>query len=174
MGKHERHLTAKSERSFRGGSATPARAREHPRRVCPSADSSNDRPRVAVLSFTPSASQRSENLAFALGQEITAALGRLRRFDVIAGTSLNSAVPRYIVSEHRFGINLDYLVDVTVSDLDRYPAINVRLLDVRGTARPIWSKGLDVANCGLRRMGELVAKNVLAHVDPSVPPGADD
>jgi tetratricopeptide (TPR) repeat protein len=111
-------------------------------------------------------------LAFALGQEVTAALGRLRRFEVIAGTSLNSAVATCVISEHQYrGISLDYLVDVTVSDIDQDSRINARLLEVRGNTRAVWSKALDVTNCGVRRMGELVAQQVLASVDPGVPLG---
>jgi TolB-like protein len=175
VGKHERHATPTSGRSFRGGSAMDRAPRENQRRVSPPSPFSHSRPRVAVLSFTPTVSEQSENLAFALGQEITAALGRLRRFDVIAGTSLNSAVPTCVVSGHQVrGFSLDYLVDVTVSDVKQDAKINVRLLDVRGSARPIWSKGLDVTNCGIRRMAELVAKHVLGHVDPGVPLGDGD
>ena len=125
-----------------------------------------DRLCIGVSSFTPSTSERSENLAFALGEEITAALGRLRRFDVIAGTSL----PTCVVSDHHFrGVRLDYLVDVTVSDIDQDSRINVRLLDVGENTRAIWSKALDVTSCGVRRMGEFVAQHVLATVDPGVP-----
>jgi tetratricopeptide (TPR) repeat protein/TolB-like protein len=143
-------------------------------RVSPPMPPSRNRPRVAVLSFTPSVSERSENLAFALGQEVTAALGRLRRFDVIAGTSLNSAIPTCVGDHHSLGAGLDYLVDVTVSDIDRDPGINVRLLDIRGNARPIWNKSLDVTNSSVRRMSELVAKHALASIDPDVPFGDDD
>ena len=163
-------------RSLHAGSAMVDRAsRENSRPISPPSPFSHSRPRVAVLSFTPSVSERSENLAFALGHEITAALGRLRRFDVIAGTSLNSAVPTRVVSDHHVrGVRLDYLVDVTVFDIDQCTEINVRLLDVRANARPIWTKGLDVTNCGVRPMGELVAKHVLASLDPGVPLGEDD
>jgi tetratricopeptide (TPR) repeat protein len=162
--KHERHATPKSERKLPGGSATADTA---PRQ--------SPRPRIAVLSFTPSASERSENLAFALGQEITSALGRLRRFDVIAGTSPNSAARACVVSEHHHrGVSIDYLVDATVSDTDRCANINVRLLDVRVNTRPIWSKALDATSCGLTRMGELVAQHVLATLDPGAPPGGGD
>jgi len=176
VGKHEPHVTAKSERSLRGGSAIAERAPlENPRRASTPARSGHGRPRVAVLSFTPSGSERSENLAFVLGQEITAALGRLRRFDVIAGTSLNSAVPASVVREHQFRrMNLDYLVDVTVSEINQDTEINVRLLDVSGNARPIWSKALDLTNCGVRQMGELVAKHIVGRVDPRVPLGDAD
>jgi tetratricopeptide (TPR) repeat protein len=175
VGKHERHATPTSGRSFHGGSAMDRAPRENQRRVSPPSPFSHSRRRVAVLSFTPSVSEQSENLAFALGQEITAALGRLRRFDVIAGTSLNCAVPTCVVSGQQVrGIGLDYLVDVTVSDVEQDAKINVRLLDVRGSARPIWSKRLDVTNCSIRRMGELVAKHVLGHVDPGVPLGDGD
>jgi TolB-like protein/tetratricopeptide (TPR) repeat protein len=176
VGKHERHVTAKSERSLRGGSAIAERAPlENPHRASTPARSGHGRPRVAVLSFTPSGSERSENLAFVLGQEITAALGRLRRFDVIAGTSLNSAVPACVVREHQFRrMNLDYLVDVTVSEINQDTEINVRLLDVSGNARPIWSKALHLTNCGVRQMSELVAKHIVGRVDPRVPLGDAD
>jgi TolB-like protein len=154
VGKHERQVAATSKRNLRGGFAKGDRAPgENPPRISPPSPSSHSRPRVAVLSFTPSASERSENLAFALGQEVTAALGRLRRFEVIAGTSLNSAVAASVISEHQYrGVSLDYLVDVTVSDIDQDSRINVRLLEVKGNTR-VWSKVLDVTSCGVRRMG---------------------
>src|SRR5262249_37979629 len=123
----------------------------------------------------PSASERSENLAFALGQEVTAALGRVRRFEVIAGTSLNSAVAASVISEHQYrGVSLDYLVDVTVSDIDQDTRINVRLLEVKGNTRAVWSKVLDVTSYGVRRMGELVAQHILTSLDPGVPLGAGE
>jgi tetratricopeptide (TPR) repeat protein len=173
VGKPERHVTATSKRGLRGGSAKGERAPgENPPAISPPSPSSHSRPRVAVLSFTPSDSERSENLAFALGQEITAALGRLRRFEVIAGTSLNSALAASVINEHQYrGVSLDYLVDVTVSDIDQDSRINVRLLEVKGNTRAVWSKALDVMSCGVRRMGELVAQHILTSVDPGVPLG---
>jgi tetratricopeptide (TPR) repeat protein len=176
VGKHERQVTATPKRRLRGASAAADRATgENAPRISPTPHSSHRRPRVAVLSFTPSASERSENLAFALGQEVTAALGRLRRFEVIAGTSLNSAAATCVISEHQYrGISLDYLVDVTVLDIDQDNRINVRLLEVRENTRAVWSKALNVMSCGVRRMGELVAQHVLASVDPGVPLVDDD
>jgi len=125
--------------------------------------------RVGVVSFAATGSERSENLAFALGQEITTALGRFRCFDVIAGISA-PAGPNWVVREHRFRrIGLDYLVDLTVSENGPAIEINVRLLDLYENARTVWNKRLDPTNCGMQQIDEFVATHVVGSIGPVIP-----
>jgi tetratricopeptide (TPR) repeat protein/TolB-like protein len=132
------------------------------------------RPRIAVLPFAASGSERSENLAFALAYEITGALGRSCRFEVIAGMVPESAVPTCFLSEHRFRrMKLDYLVDLTVAENGQATEISVRLLDVAGDARAIWSKRLGSTNHGVSQIGELAARHIIGHLDPPPPAMVD-
>src|SRR5262249_13361381 len=102
--------------------------------------------------------------------EITAALGRFRCFDVIAGMSPISAVPACVVREHQIRrLDPDYLVDLTVSENDHAPEINVRLLDLSGNAQVIWNKRFDLANCPLHQIDHLIATDIVAGIGPAVP-----
>jgi tetratricopeptide (TPR) repeat protein len=128
--------------------------------------SDRHRSRIAVLPFAGSGSEKTENLAFALAQEITTALGRSCRFDVIAGMTTASAVES-CVREHQFRrMNLDYLVDLAVAEKGHSTEINIRLLDLDGDARPIWSKRLNPTNYGVRQIGDLVA-HIVNRLDPA-------
>jgi TolB-like protein len=125
--------------------------------------------RVAVSSFAAGGAERSENLAFSLGQEITAALGRFRRFDVIAAIAPNSAAPTGILREHQLRrMGLDYLVDLTVSENGQGTEVNLRLLDLGGNARSIWSRRLELTSCGVRQIDELVATHIVRRIDPTL------
>jgi tetratricopeptide (TPR) repeat protein len=140
------------------------------RRRSAASSSGPGRLRIGVLSFTASESERSENLAFALGQEITAALGCFRCFDVIGAMSPNTAVPTCVVREHEFRrMDLDYLVDLTLSENRQDTEINARLLDLRGNAQPVWSKRLDLTDCGMHQIGEFVARHVVGCIGPVIP-----
>src|SRR5215470_6050183 len=137
--------------------------------------SSRSRLSIGVSSFTASGSERSENLAFALGQEIAAALGRLRCFDVIAGMSPNAAAPACVIREHQFRrLNLDYLVDLTLSENGQNTALSVRLLDLCGNARVISSRRFDLTNCAVHQIDHLVATDIVARIYPDVPLVEDD
>jgi tetratricopeptide (TPR) repeat protein len=137
--------------------------------------SGRGRLRVGVSSLGESGSERSENLAFALGQEITAALGRFSRLDVVAGLSPNSPALTYVVREHEFcRMQLGYLIDLTVSENGHDIEISVRLLDLRAGARSIWNRRLDLASCGARQIDELVATQIVGRIDPAVPRIEDD
>jgi tetratricopeptide (TPR) repeat protein len=128
-------------------------------------------PRIAVVPFTASRSGTSENLALAIAHDITSALGRSCRFEVIAGMAPESAVPTCVVSEHRFRrMNLDYLVDLTVAENGPGTEISVRLLDLAGDAQPIWSKRLNPTNYGVHQIGDLVATHIVNRLDPTAPP----
>lgn len=128
--------------------------------------SGRDRLRVGILSFAASGTEASENLAFALSQEITAALGRFRWFDAVAAVAL----PTCAIGEHQLrGMDLDYLVDWTVSGDGQHTEINVRLLDLGENARPVWSKRVDLAREGLHGLKDLVAAKIVGHIDPVIP-----
>jgi adenylate cyclase len=136
----------------------------------PSPKSGRDRLRVGVLSFAATGSEAHENLACALTQEITVALGRFRWFDVIAATPLTPTPPNCALGEHQFRrMDLDYLVDSTVSGDGQHTAINVRLLDLGENARPVWSKRFDLAREGLHGLKDLVAAKIVGHIDPVIP-----
>jgi TolB-like protein len=136
--------------------------------------SDRHRSRIAVLPFAGSGSEKTENLAFALADEITVALGRSCRFDVIAGMTMDSAAPNCVVREHQFRrMNLAYLVDLTVAEKGHSTEINIRLLDLDGDARPIWSKRVDPTNCGVHQIGELVATHIVNRIDPAAAPIED-
>ena len=132
------------------------------------------RPRVAVAPFTATRSEKYETLAFALAHEITAALGRSRRFEAIAGMTADSTAPSCVVREHQFRrMDLDYLVDLTVAENRAGTEISVRLLDLAGNAQPIWSKRLNPTSCGVHRIGDLVAMHIVNRLDPAAPPIED-
>jgi tetratricopeptide (TPR) repeat protein/TolB-like protein len=132
------------------------------------------RPRIAVVPFTATRSEKYENLAFALAYETTAALGRSCRFEVIAGMTADSTVTTCVVREHQFRrMDLDYLVDLTVAENGPETEIGVRLLHLAGDAQPIWSKRLNPTNCGVRHIGDLVATHIVNHIDPATPPIED-
>jgi tetratricopeptide (TPR) repeat protein/TolB-like protein len=177
VGKHKKRRGKTASKSAWSSDSAIAdeTALETPRPGSTASTSGRARLRVGVLSFAASGSERSENFAFALGQEITAALGRLRCFDVIAGMSANSAVPTFVVREHQFRrIDLDYLVDLTLSENGQGTEVKVRLLDLSGNAEAIWSKRLDLTHYGVRQIGDLVATHVLGRVDPGIPLIAGD
>jgi tetratricopeptide (TPR) repeat protein len=168
VGKQENQpVRAGSKRASLSGSAGDGRdALRQPGAI---SISGRGRLRIAVSSFAAGAAEKNENLAFSLGHEMAAALGRFRRFDVIAAMSPNPAAPICLIREHQFRrMDLDYLVDLTVSENGQGSEINVRLLDLRGNARPIWSKRLDPTNCGAREIDELVATQIVDRIDPTV------
>jgi tetratricopeptide (TPR) repeat protein len=141
---------------------------ERPRR--PPARATSGRLRIGVTSFAAGGSERSENLAFSLGQEIIAALGCFSCLDVIDGVSPNYAVPTCLVREHQLRrMGLHYLLDLTVGQNGSDIGINVRLLDLGEKAQAIWSKSLDPADCGAYRIDELVARHVVGCVEPVIP-----
>jgi tetratricopeptide (TPR) repeat protein len=136
------------------------------RRPKPLPKSGRDRLRVGLLSFAASGSEANENLAFALSQEIAAALGRFRWFDVVAAVSL----PACAIGEHELRrMDLDYLVDWTVAENGRDTEISVRLLDLDENARPIWAKRFNLADGGLHRLNEVVATDIVGRIDPVIP-----
>lgn len=66
-------------------------------------------------------------------------------------------------------MELDYLVDLTVSETAQDTGINVRLLDLSGNARAIWSKRFDLTTGGVQPIQELVAMHVAGCISPVIP-----
>jgi len=164
----DRRIKAAAKRKYFGAPEEAARA------TVPSR-SGRPRLRIAVSSFAASGSERSENLAFALGQEFTAALGRLRQVDAIAAPSRNSRHPAGPVREHQFRrLRPDYLVDLTILENGQQSEIALRLLDLRGDAQAIWAARLDPSNCGRSRIDRLVVTDILGRIDPTLSLGEDE
>src|SRR5262249_57060382 len=91
-------------------------------------------------------------------------------FDVLAGMLPNCAVPTCAVREHQFRrMDLDYLVDLTLSENEQDTEINVRLLDLSGLARAIWSKRFELTNGGAHPICELVAMHIAGCISPVIP-----
>ncbi len=167
---NERDRLAIAKRTSSASSGTeqaarkPARSSAGPARV-----------RVAVSSFAASRSERSGNLAFALGQEFTAALGRWRQVDAIAAPSPNSARAAWAVREHQFRrLRPYYLIDLTVLENAQQTEIELRLLDLRSDAQAIWSTRLDLSNCGRSRIDALVTTDIIRRIDPAASLGEQD
>jgi len=169
VGKQQnRHVNESRHGIFRDFGAGEEAAREAPRRR--STPSTSRRLRIGVTSFAAGGSERSETLAFSLGQEIIAALGCFSCLDAIDGVSPNYAVPTCLVREHQFRrMGLDYQLDLTVAQNGPDNQINVRLLDLCGNAHAIWSKSLDPTDCGAHRIHEFVATHVVGCVGPVIP-----
>jgi DNA-binding SARP family transcriptional activator len=131
--------------------------------------SATARLRVGVLPFQATRSLQEENLAFSLSQEIAAALARFRWFDVIAPASLTRAPSELPVSEDVFKHKqLDYVVDGTLAGNGRHFQISVRLFDISGDVRPVWSDCFTLRAGALHRLNEVVTARIVAQIDPVI------
>jgi DNA-binding SARP family transcriptional activator/TolB-like protein len=132
--------------------------------------SGRNRLRVGVLPLVANSSESEEDLAVSLSQQVTAALARFRWFDVIAAISPKSIPSSCFVSEQQIRrMNLDYLVDWTVSGHGRDAQIDIRLLKLAGHAQPVWSERFDLGRCELHRLNELVTSRIVSCIDPIIP-----
>jgi DNA-binding SARP family transcriptional activator/TolB-like protein len=130
---------------------------------------SRDRLRVGVLPFLANGSANEDNLAFSLSQEVATALARFRWFDVIAPISLRPPSSMRIMDEHQLRrMDLDYVVEGTVSSNGKYFRINVRLMDFAEYARPVWGESFDLACGELHQLNELVTARIVARIDPII------
>jgi TolB-like protein/Tfp pilus assembly protein PilF len=128
-----------------------------------------DRLRVGVLPFLAPTSQREENLAFSLSQEIAAALARFRWFDVIAPISLRpTPSTRFADERHLRRMDLNYTVDGTVSGNGKKVHIEVRLMELAEYARPVWRECFDLPVGQLHRLNELVTTRIVSRIDPVI------
>jgi TolB-like protein len=137
--------------------------------VLPISTRHRDRLRVGVLPFLAHRSEKEENLAFSLSQEIAAALARFRWFDVIAPMSLRPTSPTRFVDEHQLRrMALDYVVDGSISSDGKHIQISVRLMDLAEHARPVWSECFDLTVGELHRLNELVTTRIVGRIDPVI------
>jgi DNA-binding SARP family transcriptional activator/TolB-like protein len=128
-----------------------------------------ERLRVGVLPFLAPTSQREENLAFSLSQEIAAALARFRWFDVVAPISLRpTSSTRFADERHLRRMDLDYAVDGTVSGNGKDVHIEVRLMELAEYAKPVWRESFDLAVGQLHRLNELVTTRIVGRIDPVI------
>jgi TolB-like protein/Tfp pilus assembly protein PilF len=132
--------------------------------------SGRNRVRIGVLPLTADGLKREEGLAISLTQHITSALARFRWFDVIAALSPGCGPSSYFVNEHQIRrMNLDYILDWTISGQDRDVRINILLLDLAERTRPLWRDSFDLARGDLHRLSELVTNRIVGCIDPFVP-----
>jgi TolB-like protein len=128
-----------------------------------------DRLRVGVLPFLAPASQREEDLAFSLSQEIAAALARFRWFDVIAPISLRpTSSTRFVDERHLRRMDLNYAVDGTVASNGKDVHIDVRLMELADYAQPVWRECFDLRVGELHRLNELVTTRIVGRIDPVI------
>jgi TolB-like protein len=149
----------------------PTRTGADPRQLTAPALSTNGsgRLRIGVLPFLADDFGNKENLAFSLSQEIAAGLARFRWFDVIAPGSPRRRQPAGLIGAHRYEPgDFDYVVDGAVSGGGKHFKISVRLLDLAGHVRPVWSDHFDIALGELYRLDELVTVRIVARIDPVI------
>jgi len=126
-----------------------------------------DRVRVGVLAFLAHGSQREEDLAFSLSQEIAAGLARFRWFDVIAPIALQPSV-RFIDEHQLRAQGLDYIIDGGIASDGKNVRINVRLMDLAERVRPVWSESFEMIHDELHRLDELVTSRIVSRIDPVI------
>jgi TolB-like protein len=125
--------------------------------------------RVGVLPFLAMRSPREERLAFALSQDIAAALARFRWFDVIAPVSLSRKSGAPLMTDDLLKRKqLDYVLDGAVSVGGDQFQISVRLLDLSQDARPVWSDRIKLSIGALHTLDELVTARIVGQLDPII------
>jgi TolB-like protein/Tfp pilus assembly protein PilF len=173
---HARHREAR-QKALKPGTAVDVQASVYPttselldnQSGMPLLSHNPGRLRVGVLPFLAHTSEREENLAFSLSQEIAAALARFRWFDVIAPMSLRPSPATRFVDEHQLRrMDLNYVVDGTLSSNGKSIQISVRLMDLTEHARPVWSECFNLAVGELHRLNELVTTRIVGRIDPVI------
>lgn len=174
----ERHCFEQKTRSLPRPHTAPGwsddNGYELPRSAAPVAREplpARNRLRVAVFPFQAIGqgrrTERWEDLAFSVSQDIAAALARFRWFDVVTPVSFNSGPLVNFASAalvHRN--NIDYAVDGRVGRRGQLIVIDVRLLDLTGQAQPVWSERFDLQTSELHRLNEIVTGRVVGSIDP--------
>jgi tetratricopeptide (TPR) repeat protein/TolB-like protein len=122
-----------------------------------------------VLPFLSAGTERVQDLALSLSQEIAGALARFRWFDVIAPISLRRTPSTRFIGEHELRrMGLDYIVDGTVSSDRKGFQISVQLLDLDEYARPVWAECFNLALNQLHRLNELTTVRIVGRIDPAI------
>lgn len=124
--------------------------------------------RVGVIPLRGDGSPRSESLAFSLSQEIAAALARFRWFDVITPMTVTGTATAAASRHLLRGKRLHYVVVGELSGDEKKFQISVRLLDVAGETRPVWSDRFELATEARDQLNELVTAPIVARIDPVI------
>jgi DNA-binding SARP family transcriptional activator len=129
-----------------------------------------DRLRVGVLPFVAvGGTEREDELAFSIGQDVGSALSRFRWFDSIPLLSYRPQRSRRYFDEHQFlNLDLDYIVDGTISGRGQYNQISVRLMELGKRARQVWDGNFKLARNELHRLHELITTKIVACIDPVI------
>jgi DNA-binding SARP family transcriptional activator/TolB-like protein/Flp pilus assembly protein TadD len=129
----------------------------------------SDRLRVGVLPFLTRGTAGEDDLAFGLAQEISSALSRFRWFDAIKLLSYRTnRSMRYIDEQRLLSLDLDYVVDGTVSGRGSFMQISVRLMNIHDIVKPVWSHEFKLLRNELHRLNELVTAKIVACIDPVI------
>ena len=122
--------------------------------------------RVGVVPFVTIGSSAGDALAFSLAQEVAAALARFRWFDVIASHAFEPQARAFDLALQDRG--LDYAIDGTLTAVNGRLQISVRLLQMSGCARPVWSEKFEASLDDLGCLDEIVPAPVVARIDPVI------
>ena len=129
-----------------------------------------DRLRVGVMPFVAvGGTEREDELAFSIGQDVGSALSRFRWFDSIPLLSYRPQRSRRSFDEHQFlNLDLDYIVDGTISGRGQYNQISVRLMELGKRARQVWDGNFKLPRNELHRLHELITTKIVACIDPVI------
>jgi TolB-like protein/Tfp pilus assembly protein PilF len=145
--------------------SSPARSETHGRQFLPA----RHRLRVAVLPFEGNGQgKRWKDLAFSLSHDIAAALARFRWFDVVAPVSICKPQAVFTSEDFLQRKDLDYAIDGVVSRRGGLIQINVRLLDLTGRTRSVWTERFELKPGELHRLNEMVTGPVVGSIDPVI------
>jgi len=129
-----------------------------------------DRLRVGVLPFLAvGGTEREDDLAFSIAQDIGSALSRFRWFDSISLTSCRPQRTRRHFDEQQFlTLDLDYIVDGTISGRGQFNQISVCLMELGKRARQVWDGNFRLPRNELHRLHELITTKIVACIDPVI------
>jgi DNA-binding SARP family transcriptional activator/Tfp pilus assembly protein PilF len=144
----------------------PAARKDTSAKADPAAPKRSNR-RVGVMPFIPVRSDL--NLGFAIAQEVAAALGRCRWFDVVAPNSLmRTRAPTFVSDVELRRKDLDYVIDGSVVCSRGKYCIHVHLLDFTSDAKPVWSRRFELPVDRLDLLDESVIGPIAAEIDPVI------
>jgi tetratricopeptide (TPR) repeat protein len=129
-----------------------------------------DRLRVGVLPFlVAGGTEREDDLAFSIAQDIGSALSRFRWFDSVPlMTHRPQRSRRYVDEKQLLNLQLDYIVDGTVAGRGAYLNISVRLMELGERVRHVWGEEFKLARRELHRLHELITTRIVARIDPVI------
>jgi DNA-binding SARP family transcriptional activator len=125
--------------------------------------------RVGVLPFDADDAESERDLAFSLSHDIATALARFRWFDVIAPVSMLHRPVASLLSNDLFQQQQwDYAIDGVIKRQGNNYSINVRLLDLTQSTRPVWSDRFELKVNELHRLNEMVTARIVGSIDPVI------